>query len=245
MRIFAVAAIASLVTAGAVPAHAADPDTLYQLSTLGALQQGLLQPAMSIGDLRKHGDFGLGTYEGLNGEMVVNNGTVYQVPFSGKAKVAKPGQQTPFAVVTFFQADKHYRIKKTVDLAGLGTALDKRIPTVNTFYAIKIAGTFASLETRSVPKQATPYPPLAAAVAKQRTFTFKDVTGTLVGIRSPQYVGSMNVPGYHWHFITKNGKCGGHVLSLSASDLRAAVDVTNNWHVELPHTKAFRQADLG
>lgn len=226
------------------PAHGQDHDTVYQVSTLTALQQGLYQPASSIRELKTHGDFGLGTYEGLDGEMVVNNGTVFQVPFSGKARVAKPGQQTPFAVVTFFDADQRFRVGRQVDAAGLGTAIDRRLASLNYFYAVKVTGTFTALQTRSVRKQSKPYGPLSAAVAGQRTFEFAGIKGTLVGIRSPQYVGTMNVPGYHWHFIADNGKSGGHVLGLSASRLKVAVDETPRWHVELPDTTAFRRAEL-
>lgn len=237
-----VAAVAGCLLGGA-PAQAHDHDTLYQLSTLGALQQGLFQPALTIGELKAYGDFGLGTFEGLDGEMVVD-GTVFQVPFSGKARAARSGQQTPFAAVTFFEADKRFRVTREVDLVGLGAAVDRRLGSLDYFYAVKVTGTFTSLQTRSVAKQSKPYPSLGAAVAGQRTFDFVDVRGTLVGLRSPQYVGSMNVPGYHWHFISANGKAGGHVLALSGSRLRAAVDETRGWHVELPTTKAFERAEL-
>jgi acetolactate decarboxylase len=237
-------AIAFVALFAAAPAQAQDRDTLYQVSTLGALQQGLYQPALSIKDLEKHGDFGLGTYEGLDGEMVVTGATVFQVPFSGRARVAKPGQQTPFAAVTFFDADQRFRISREVDLAALGSAIDRRLPSTNYFYAVKVTGTFTSLQTRSVRKQDKPYQPLSAAIAGQRTFDLSSITGTLVGIRSPEFVGTMNVPGYHWHFIAKDGKTGGHVLSLSASGLKVAADETRHWHVEMPDTKAFQRADL-
>lgn len=228
-----------------VPAHADDHDTLFQLSTLGALQDGLYQPAMTIGALRTHGDFGLGTYEGLDGEMVVTGGKVFQVPFSGKARLAKDTQKTPFAVVTHFAADQRFQVRRAVDLTTLGEAIDRRLPTLNTFSAVRVTGRFPTVQTRSVARQTKPYPPLASAVAGQAVFTLTNVKGTLVGIRSPQYVGSMNVPGYHWHFITKNGRAGGHVLAVQTSGVRVAVDQTTHWHVELPATKAFDQAGLG
>lgn len=247
MRFALALTLAGLLIAS--PAHAQgrdtqDRDTLYQVSTLGALQQGLFQPALSIQDLQKHGDFGLGTYEGLDGEMVVNRATVFQVPFSGRARVAKPQQETPFAAVTFFDPDQRFRVTRQVDLAGLGQAIDRRLDSVDYFYAVKVTGTFAALQTRSVRKQDKPYPLLGAAVDGQRTFEFTNIKGTLVGIRSPEYVGTMNVPGYHWHFIADSKKAGGHVLALSASRVRVAADQTRRWHVELPDTAAFRRAEL-
>ena len=36
--------------------------------------------------------------------------------------------------------------------------------------------------------------------------------GTLVGVRCPSWVGGLNVPGYHWHFLSEDRTVGGHVL---------------------------------
>jgi acetolactate decarboxylase len=221
-----------------------DRDVLYQVSTLGALQVGLLQPAASLRDLQEHGDFGLGTFVGLDGEMVVDRGTIFQVPFSGKARVAPASWETPFAAVTFFDADKKFTVTRRVDTTGLGRAIDRRLPTTNIFYAVRVTGEFAYLQTRSVPAQTPPYAPLADVVAKQRTFDLRKVRGTMVGLRAPEYVGSLNVPGYHWHFITKDRKAGGHVLAVEAKNVTVAVDATRTWRIQLPDTPAFDRADL-
>ncbi len=241
------AALAAVMIALPAPVEAGstappDRDTLFQVSTVGALQQGLFQPAMTVARLREHGNFGLGTYEGLDGEMVVAGGTVYQVPFSGRGRIARNSQETPFAVVTFFDADRRFRVSGNVDLEGLGDAIDRRLPTTNTFYAIRVKGRFDYLQTRSVARQKKPYPSLSQALAGQRTFELRNVRGTLVGIRCPEFVGDLNVPGYHWHFITKSGKAGGHVLALDAAGIKVAVDETRNWQVQLPDTPAFNRA---
>ena len=39
----------------------------YQVSTAGALVEGVYQGAVSVGTVREHGDFGLGTFEDLDG----------------------------------------------------------------------------------------------------------------------------------------------------------------------------------
>lgn len=236
---------ATVFAASPLPAGSDDDrDVMYQVSTLGALQVGLLQPAASLRDLHAHGDFGLGTFVGLNGEMVVDRATIFQVPFSGKARVAPASWETPFAMVTFFDDDRRFTVTKRVDATGLGKAIDRRLATKNIFYAVRVTGTFRYVQTRSVPKQTPPYDALADVVAQQRTFDLRSVTGTMVGIRSPQYVGSLNVPGYHWHFISKNGAAGGHVLALDAKNLTVAVDATRRWTVRLPDTKAFDRADV-
>lgn len=236
------AVVLSLVAVA--PAQAQDPDTLFQVSTLGALQVGLFQPAMSVGELKRHGSFGLGTFAGLDGEMVVDKGVVYQVPFSGRARAVPDRQQTPFAAVTHFGADQRFTVGRAVDLVGLGRVVDRRLTSLNAFAAVRATGRFSMLTTRSVPQQSKPYQPLSAAVAQQREFDLSGRRGTLVGIRSPAYVGSLNVAGYHWHFISRNGKAGGHVLAFEAEGLRVRVDELLDWKVQLPDTRAFRRAML-
>jgi acetolactate decarboxylase len=224
----------ALSLAAAVSVQASPEDSLYQVSTLQALQVGLLGPATDVRALKRHGDFGLGTYVGLDGEMVVHDGTVYQIPVNGKAKVAGDRQKVPFAAVTFFNADQRFMVKRPVDATSLGAAIDKRLPSLNYFYAVEVTGTFRYVQTRSVPRQSKPYPGLGEVVAQQRTFDLRKVKGTLVGLRGPAFVGSLNVPGYHWHFITANGRSGGHVLALNAKRLRVAVDKKSDWTIHMP-----------
>lgn len=240
----AVVSAAALSVAASAPAQPATSEgPLYQVSTLQALQVGLLGPATDVRAVKRHGDFGLGTYVGLDGEMVINDGVVYQVPFNGKARVAGDRQKVPFAVVTHFDADQRFTVRRAVDLTTLGERIDSRLPSVNFFYAIKVTGTFDRVQTRSVPKQSKPYPGLAAVVAQQRTFTLRNVKGSMIGFRSPAYVGSLNVAGYHWHFISANGRAGGHVLAVDAAGVRVAVDETRDWQLDLP--TSFDGADLG
>lgn len=227
------------------PAHAGQrDDTITQVSTYGALQAALYQPVMSYERLQTYGDFGIGTFEAMDGEMVAEGGDFFQVPFSGRARAVRPSQTTPFAVVTFFDADRRFRLNRQVDQASLGTGIDARLPTVNALYAIRVTGRFSYVQTRSVARQTTPYPPLSEVVAGNRTFDLRNVRGTLVGFRFPSYVGSANVPGYHWHFVTEDGTAGGHMLTLRARGLKVAVDVSRDWQVILPDTAAFDRADM-
>ena len=80
-----------------------DHSTLFQVSTTGALVQGVYKGAVTVGELRKHGDFGLGTFEGLDGEMVVVDGRFYQVQSDGRITEPPDAAPVPFAVVTTFR----------------------------------------------------------------------------------------------------------------------------------------------
>ena len=140
----------------------------------------------------------------------------------------------PFAEVTFFENDWQERITPGTALAQLQMALDRMLPSKNIFCAIKITGTFSYVKTRSVPKQVKPYPVLTEVTKNQSVFEFKNVTGTIVGFRCPDYVSGVNVPGYHLHFLTSDLKAGGHILDLITDNATAVLDFTPNFMMMLP-----------
>jgi acetolactate decarboxylase len=222
-----------------------DSDTLTQVSTIDALLQGVYDGVMTFETLRTHGDFGIGTLAALDGEMLAFDGRFFQVSADGVARQVSDDAQTPFAAVTFFNRDLEYTLPEGLDLAGVESFLDSRLDTLNTFYGIRIDGAFASMVTRSVPAQKKPYPPLTEVTAKQNIFDFTDVSGTVVGFRCPAYVAGVNVPGYHLHFLTEDGRAGGHVLSLTISKADASVDVTRDFLMLLPDADSdFYDIDL-
>jgi acetolactate decarboxylase len=224
---------------------AAQKDTLFQVSTIDALLQGLYDGVVTIGELKQHGDFGIGTFNAVDGEMVVLDGKVYQVRADGKACLANDQAKTPFAAVTPFEIDKRSVLDRSVDLKGLAAYLDSLLPTKNIFYAVKITGKFDYIKTRSVPKQNHPYRPLAEVLKNQPTFEFNDVEGTIVGLRCPDYVSGLNVPAYHFHFLTKGRKAGGHLLECRLKNAQIALDYTPNFDLTLLNTPAFYNARFG
>lgn len=177
-------------------------DALTQVSTIDALLNGLYDGMISLADLKAHGDFGIGTFEGLDGEMIFYDGVFYQVKADGIAYIPEDSLTAPFAVVTFFDTDKEVRLADGTDYVSLLTFLDEILPTDNIFYAVEITGTFSYVQTRSVPAQHKPYPPLTEVTEGQTVFEFTDVEGTIVGFFSPPYADGINVPGYHLHFLT-------------------------------------------
>ena len=143
-------AILLLITATALIWHApADRDVLYQVSAMSLLQNGSYDGIVTAGDLKHNGDFGLGTFEGLNGEMVVLNGTIYQVTSDSVVHVVNDTAMVPFAAVTYFDADKSISIDGQNNLSTLTAALDNQLPSKNVFYAIRIHATFPYLKVRS------------------------------------------------------------------------------------------------
>lgn len=169
---------------------------------------------VDFGTLKKYGDLGIGTSEGLDGEMLGFDSNFYQVEANGMAYPVSDSMKRPFASVTFFEVDCEEKLPEGIDYEQLQDFLDGVLPTGNIFYATKIEGTSSYMKTRSVPAQEKPYPPLVEVTKNQPIFEFSDVEGTIVGFRCPAYVASINVPGYHLHFLTKGKDSGGHVLEF-------------------------------
>jgi len=211
-----------------------DRETLFQVSTINALMEGLYDSVITVGDLLEYGDFGIGTFEGLDGEMVVLNGKCYQIKYDGAAYLKEDSAGVPFADVTYFDKDYEGEIASGTTFEQLKTLVGETLPTENIFYAIKIEGTFTFMQTRSVAGQEKPYPPLTEVTADQVVFDFNNVSGTIVGFYCPEYVAGVGVAGYHLHFITDELDAGGHILNFTVDEAIMYIDYTNVFYLMLP-----------
>jgi len=232
-----------------LPEYADNPvaqrETLVQISTIDALLGGVYDGVADFGTLKKYGDFGIGTFEGLDGEMVGFNGSFYQIKADGIAYPVSDSMKTPFACVTFFDTDHEEKLSEGTNYEQVQEFLDGILPTSNIFYAIKIEGNFRYMKTRSVPGQEKPYPPLVEVTKNQPIFEFNDVRGTIVGFRCPSYASGVNIPGYHLHFLTEGKDAGGHVLEFRVGEAVASLDYTSSFFMILPGQDSdFYQVDL-
>ena len=221
-----------------------DRDCLYQVSTIDALMAGLYDGSMTLGELKKHGDTGIGTFDKLDGEMVLLDGKVYQVKSDGSVSLPADSITTPFAAVTSLDIDKSAALDTEMNLVRLIQQLDTLAPSPNLFYVFRIDGEFKWVRTRSVPAQSKPYPMLVDVVAKQPTFEFGNVKGTLVALRCPYYVKGVNVPGYHFHFLNSDRSRGGHLLDCVLVKGTVQMDETTSMQLVLPESKEFRETRL-
>jgi acetolactate decarboxylase len=236
------------LAAALLPACRAAPraGTLVQVSTIDALLVGVYDGSMSCRELVRRGDFGIGTFERLDGEMIVLGGEVFQVKADGKVYRPSPDTRTPFAAVCAFEPGSSFEFEGPVDFEGLKRLLDGVLPNKNLFYAIRIDGAFARMKTRSVPAQQKPYPPLAEVTKHQPVFRMENVAGTIVGLRCPPFVKGVGVPGCHLHFLSADRSRGGHVLDFSLGRGTCAVDRCRRFVLLLPGGDgAFGRADLG
>jgi len=239
-------AMVVVLNVGCVTRQGSASPGIYQRSTIGALLSGDYDSDMTVGDLLGHGDFGIGTFDGLDGEMVVLDGVCRRIGADGRVSLVGSEQLTSFAAVLFFSPDRQCRLDGGGSFESVKKQLDATLPSRNYFYAVRLKGRFTVLKARSVPRQNKPYPPLAEVVKSQPVFSLKDVEGTLVGFRSPDFVGTMGVPGYHFHFLSADGAAGGgHLLDcVLASPATAEIQEVREFHLSLPQTAGFKQSDL-
>jgi acetolactate decarboxylase len=217
--------------------------TLYQVSTAGALVEGVYQGAVSVGVVREHGDFGLGTFEDLDGEMVVLDGEVLRVASDGRVHAVADDATTPFAVVTRFGAPIPVTLDDVTTFAALTDAIDGLRDSANLFFAVRVDGHFDAVHVRAACRTA-PGVPLAVATEHQAEFELGAVDGTMVGFWSPPYASGVEVAGYHLHFVTNDRTAGGHVLGCRGRGLVVQVQDEADVHLALPDSAAFRDADL-
>ena len=223
---------------------AQNKETITQVSTIDALLLGVYDGQTTIGELKTYGDFGIGTFNTLDGEMVVVDNKCYQIKSDGTINEAADTTKTPFSAVAFFNESNHIQLKEQTNFKTLENLIDSLIPTKNIFYGIKIKGKFKTLRARSVAKQSRPYRPLTEVVKSQSEFNFEDVEGVLVGFRCPPYVKGVNVPGYHLHFLNNDKKSGGHVLGFEIKEAELYLEEYSDFRMLLPDDKDFYNADL-
>jgi acetolactate decarboxylase len=240
--LFALILVASAF-AGCTPGKA-DRDMLFQTTPFITLNNGYFDGDVPLSTLKKHGDFGLGTFDALNGEMIILGDQIYQVKSDGKVYPADDKWLTPFAEVTYLDEDIKIDIGSIGNFEALQKFIDNKLPTLNTIYAIQLKGTFPWVKTRSVPPFKKPYPTLTEAVKSQSVFELNNVSGTIVGFRAPAYIGSLNVAGYHFHFITDDRKAGGHLLDLKFDKATAIIDDTGYYYMEIPSNSEINRANL-
>jgi acetolactate decarboxylase len=245
MKIFKIVILFSVILSAAVSAEEVkDRDELYQVSVLSGLMKGDYDGKVTLDEIRKHGDFGFGTFDRLDGEAIELDGVFYQVRSDGTVRLPAGSEKSPFAMATFFDTDMEFPVTQGSDYGSLRKLIDSRLPTRNIPYAVRIDGKFSYVKARSVPAQNKPYPPLAEVVKNQSIFEFRDIEGTLMGFRIPDYMQGVNMPGYHMHFLSRDKTKGGHVLECAISSGKVKIDNTDRFAMALSESADFNRLDF-
>lgn len=200
----------------------------YQYSSMEALAQGMYDGKQTIAQLKKQGNFGLGTFNAMDGEMIALDGRFYRMSSNGRLEQVSDEDFTPFAIVTHFQPKQNILLGPVTNFTSLQERLQKHLNQKHIWF-IRIDGSFPEIKTRSVIKQLKPYPMLEDVLKKQHIFTYQQIEGTLVGIYKPHPV---NEPAFHFHFISHDKKAGGHVLDVRIQHGILSMDTKQTLQIE-------------
>ena len=219
--------------------HPEHPDhELFQTSTVQALLAGAFDGDVTLAEILEHGDLGLGTLNGLDGELIVLDGQAWKSELDCTLVRADVSAKTPYAVVVAFSPDERVTLRGPFAETELEAHLGERVSLAKRPTAIRIDGRFAEVHVRSVPRQKPPYRPLAEVIAQQQISVLRDVSGTMMGFCFPDALDGIEMIGSHLHFLTDDRTRGGHVLSYTLLDALAQIDGATRLHVELPEAVA-------
>jgi acetolactate decarboxylase len=216
---------------------------IYLCAPVNALVEGIYKQNIPVSEIKKHGDFGLGTFNDLDGEMVMLDGNVYQITHDGNVNKIEDDAFTPFVCVTFYKPLTYDDITHEMSSNEFTEWMYSLLPSQNLFYAFRIDGLFAHIKARSVPKQEC-YRPLVEVSKEQSIFDFQNLKGTLAGFYTPSFMSSLNVPGLHLHFLSTDLKCGGHMLECRPQKVRVGVQFIGLLELALPISLEYLTHDF-
>lgn len=209
-------------------------NTLFQLSTFSAFVNGLYDGSMPAKEFKNYGTLGVGTFSGIDGELIQIGKHIYQVKSDGSVNKNISPLLISFGVTTYFKADQTLHLDQFNNLNELTAYIDSQLKTLNYPYAIKITGNFKTMKTRSIAKQTKPYLSFLDVVKTQTIFEFQNISGTMIGFRLPSYFEGINLPGYHFHFLSSDQTKGGHLLECSGENLKIEIDTLYKLSLRLP-----------
>jgi acetolactate decarboxylase len=229
LRIAAISALFVAFVGIAAPAQAADRDPLVnQIGTFEYLTQPDFTGLAPLSDALAGATLGIGTFDGLDGELIVVGGVPYRVGMDGRPTVVDTSRSTPFAQAVNFRPDAAGPVAPGTACADLGPVIQRLAGTDDGIIAVRVRGTFTDLVARSVPSQTAPYPSLATVIAQQAVFPLAGRRAVLVGFLQASDMKGIGQPGLHLHGLTADRSAGGHVLScVVGSDVQVSVQRTS------------------
>ena len=227
VRAVATALVVGLI-ALVLPAAAASADDAAQARQVGTYAylvspdyDGLL-PARAAG---RGLTLGLGTFDRLDGELVLVGGRIYRVGTDGLPVEVTDDRLTPFFTGVRFRPTTSVPVPPGTACADLGRLVTQAAGADGGMVAVRVRGTFTDLVTRSVPAQVEPYPALATVVAGQTVFPLAGSRAVLVGFWTGPDLAGVGAPGLHLHGVTADRSAGGHVLScVAGGDVQLSVE---------------------
>ena len=216
---------------------------MYQVSTLQALALGYSKAVITVEELLREGDTGLGTFEDVNGEMILMDGHCYRADQEGNVTLVPQETGVPFAAVAKLYGEQEFELKDMPDITSVREELTRKIEErfgLNSMHVVRIDGVFEKVDARSEAPYRSHHVTLKEMLGKtQKAFIFENIRGSLIGVYFPDYMDGINMPGWHLHFLSEDRSKGGHVFDVSVREGAAKVDKITNIYINLPKEAAF------
>jgi acetolactate decarboxylase len=217
----------------------------YQYGIADAFLAGLYHGTLPIKEMKQHGDFGLGAPDMLDGELMILNGKAYQSRSTGVTTIMPDTAKVPLVLSTYFKADTTFYINTPADKKETYAQIDKYLTKTNGLYAIRVTGDFALIKTRAFPPvDKEPFLPLANMLERQKFFTTENVSGTLMGFKLPEYLSSVTIADYHFHFLSVDKTKGGHITDMKVAKVKVEIAVLQGMDIQIPQDSNFMNFDF-
>ena len=216
---------------------------MYQVSTLQALALGYTRKVITVEELLKHGDTGLGTFTAVDGELIMTGGKCFRAKEDGSVVEAEPDMGIPFASVCVLKKQRSFTLLDIHGIDALKNRLNNCIEEgfgLNSMHVVQIEGEFPIVRARSESAYEAVHVSLKDMLKEtQKSFSFENVSGTLVCVYYPDYMDGINAAGWHLHFVSDDRTRGGHVFDLELKSAKAVLDKINNIEMQLPTEPMF------
>lgn len=221
-----------------------EKNTFYQYNIWWGFVNKVFDGDMTVAQLKKRGDIGLGSYTQLDGELIMLDGIPYRVREDGTVSVPEDDEQIVYVDAAFFEPESSFEVGE-INYDSLRTLINTQLPSLNQFYTFRIKGDFKYVKCGGLHKQEKPYDDgLDVLIPKRPVFEKENFTGTIVGFFCPEFIGNINVAGYHFHFIADDKSFGGHVMEFEAKNLQVELDPLLDYHFTLPGSSDFLNVTL-
>ena len=218
-------------------------ERMFQVSTLQSLALGYTRAVMTVGELMQHGETGLGTFEDVNGEMIVIDGKCYRAMDDGRVTEAGDERGVPFASVAYMDNCREFELSGDYTMESLKAELNNRIEEdfgLNSMHVIQIHGTFEKIYARSeLPYRAHHVTLKDMLDITQTSFEFSNIMGSLVGVYYPDYMDGINAAGWHLHFVNDERNKGGHVYEIKMTSGKVRLAKKTRIDIQLPKDPGF------
>lgn len=222
------------------------PDVFYQYSIWFAFVNKVFDGDLKVSELKTKGDIGLGSFNFLDGELVMLDGVPYRIRENGEISEGQDEDEIVYADATFFNKDGVFQIKGPIDYPSFQQKLNDAMASEHYFYSYRVPVKLDYIKLGGVPKVEKPFTDgLDVLLPIRPVFEAENISGTLVGFYCPEYIGNINAFGHHFHFISDDRKWGGHVMEFKTThDIEVPWDQKTSYAFDLPKNKTFENVKL-